>query len=469
MPTILGANSASDAYEITNSLRYNYGDGPRLTKSGTSAGSTTFTFSAWVKLSTLDYYNFIFCSGNQVGLAREQGETKGQFYLNGASGGTYTNSTGHNRDCAAWYHVVVSCNSGTGIIYVNNENRKGSIQIPQLADDLAIGHFYRTEGVGTPQYNYYMDGYISEVHFVDGSALNPTSFAEYDSNGVWIPKDCKDDLTYGSNGFCLEFKQTGTSANSSGIGADTSGNDNHFTPANLAAIDVCTDTPTNNFCTLNGNFRSTLTMVEGGTKVASGADNTTLISTQHSKAGYFECKYGGVALNNGAGFRVGIVSWDDHSGRDADGTTLSYNSTGDLFWVNNTNSAQYRKHTPNTTTNLGTSKWSAPGTSDILGVAWRYDSPNGIWFSINGVWYNGSGSASTTLDTSNPDFSINDKQYIPIIISSLTGGNDCVMNFGQPSFAISSGNSDANGYGNFEYAVPDGFYALCTKNLAQYG
>ena len=56
MPTILGANSASDAYEITNSLRYNYGDGPRLTKSGTSAGSTTFTFSAWVKLSTLDYY-----------------------------------------------------------------------------------------------------------------------------------------------------------------------------------------------------------------------------------------------------------------------------------------------------------------------------------------------------------------------------------------------------------------------------
>ena len=43
------------------------------------------------------------------------------------------------------------------------------------------------------------------------------------------------------------------------------------------------------------------------------------------------------------------------------------------------------------------------------------------------------------------------------------------VNFGNPSFSISSGNADANGYGNFEYAVPSGYYALCTKNLAKYG
>jgi hypothetical protein len=46
---------------------------------------------------------------------------------------------------------------------------------------------------------------------------------------------------------------------------------------------------------------------------------------------------------------------------------------------------------------------------------------------------------------------------------------DVEYNFGSPSFTISSGNSDANGYGNFEYAVPSGYFALCTKNLAQYG
>jgi hypothetical protein len=52
------------------------------------------------------------------------------------------------------------------------------------------------------------------------------------------------------------------------------------------------------------------------------------------------------------------------------------------------------------------------------------------------------------------------------------GGNDgpnYQMNFGNPVHSISSGNADANGYGNFEYAVPSGYYALCTKNIAEYG
>jgi len=43
------------------------------------------------------------------------------------------------------------------------------------------------------------------------------------------------------------------------------------------------------------------------------------------------------------------------------------------------------------------------------------------------------------------------------------------FNFGNPAFTIASGNSDANGYGNFEYAVPSGYYALCSKNLGAYG
>ena len=42
-------------------------------------------------------------------------------------------------------------------------------------------------------------------------------------------------------------------------------------------------------------------------------------------------------------------------------------------------------------------------------------------------------------------------------------------NFGNGINVPSSGNADANGYGNFEYAVPTGFYSLCTKNLAEYG
>ena len=66
--------------------------------------------------------------------------------------------------------------------------------------------------------------------------------------------------------------------------------------------------------------------------------------------------------------------------------------------------------------------------------------------------------------------------YFIAIGDNVSNGNaesvlDATMNFGVPTggFTISSGNADANGYGNFEYAPPSGYYACCTKNLAEYG
>ncbi len=90
---------------------------------------------------------------------------------------------------------------------------------------------------------------MAEFYFVDGQQYDPTDFGETNDNGVWVPK--KPHVSSSTNGFYLEFKQTGTSANASGIGADTSGNGNHYVSNNLAATDVTTDTPTNNFATLN--------------------------------------------------------------------------------------------------------------------------------------------------------------------------------------------------------------------------
>ena len=90
---------------------------------------------------------------------------------------------------------------------------------------------------------------MTEVTFYRWNCKSTTDFGERNDNGVWIPK--KYSGSYGTNGFFLQFKQTGTSQNSSGIGADTSGNDNHFAVTNLAATDVTEDTCTNNFATLN--------------------------------------------------------------------------------------------------------------------------------------------------------------------------------------------------------------------------
>lgn len=454
-----GANTLDTGDFVTNSLRFNNSDSPRLLKSGTVAGSTTFTFSAWVKLALSDTYNFIFCDGNQVGLAKDKAVShNSQFYLNGATGGTYTNSNGYNRDPSAWYHLVVSCNSGTGIIYVNNENRKGSINIPQLGDGLSIGSFYR-EDTNPDQFDYFYDGYMSEVHFVDGSALNPSSFAETDNNGVWVPKDCKDDLTYGSNGFYLQFKETGTSANSSGIGADTSGNDNHFTPTNLAATDITTDTPQNNFCTwnpLDGTDLSDLTFSEGNLKVvnATGVNRGTLAAA--SGKWYWEIKQI-TTVNAGNPIQYGIADVED-----SPPTHSSLNSALIAYSDNALNCA-IKKFDEGTASTITMSEFTSISQNDIINFAFDADTAK-LWVGKNGTW----------LHSGNPAAGSNE-------VASTSAGNfftPCLehagvtytieANFGNPPFS-GTDKSDANGYGSFEYEPPSGFYAWCTKNLAKYG
>jgi hypothetical protein len=87
---------------------------------------------------------------------------------------------------------------------------------------------------------YYFDGYLSEFNFIDGQALDPDNFGEFDEDSeIWKPIAYEG--TYGTNGFYLEFKD------SSALGDDTSGNGNDFTVNNLTSIDQTTDTPTNNF------------------------------------------------------------------------------------------------------------------------------------------------------------------------------------------------------------------------------
>ena len=94
---------------------------------------------------------------------------------------------------------------------------------------------------------------MAETAFVDGQALDATSFGEFDDSGIWKPIDVSG-LTFGTNGFYLEFKESGTGTNASGMGADTSGNDLNFAVNNFTAIDQTTDTCTNNFATWNPLF-----------------------------------------------------------------------------------------------------------------------------------------------------------------------------------------------------------------------
>ena len=473
-----GANTESAAYQIDNSLRFNDGDSPRLNRTtSTATNDDMATLSAWVKRSTNDANQTLigWNSGNSAQAYLRVFNSGNNFQLfnkNASESNTSIITNAKFRDTSAWYHVVVKWDAAQGTdtdrvkLYVNGvEQTLGTSDYPPQNTPLAFNVGSRDIFMACwNNSSEFQDGYVSEFAFIDGQALAPTSFAETDNNGVWIPKEFKNDVTFGNNGFYLEFKETGTSQNSSGIGADTSGNDNHWSVTNLAAIDVTTDTPTNNFATLNPlNIRlgKGLTHSEGNLQVQTGTSSGTLMGASTIaglKSGKWYAEYKPTVVGTNATMRFGIESSDFNA---ADGLC----NVAASAWASNGNKGR------NAT---DTSHGDSYDDDDIIGVA--VDLDNGaIYFSKNGTWQNSSdpesgssktGAAYTDILTILPDggymfafnFSYNNSQQETV-----------QANFGNPIFSISSGNSDGNGYGNFEYAVPSGYYALCTKNLAEFG
>jgi hypothetical protein len=290
------------------------------------------------------------------------------------------------------------------------------------------------------------DGYLAEFHFLDGTTKAYTDFGEFNDNGVWIPKKYTGG-SYGDNGFYLEFKQTGTSADASGIGADTSGEGHHFSVSTVVATDVTTDTPTNNFATLNpliGN--SGITYSEGNLQFSQYYNTASTIAVANGKW-YLEMK---ILNDNTYNPNIGIaqthttlatIDVNDYHGNVTDSYGIS--REGNLF-ANGSN--------------IGSQGFTL-AQNDIVGVALDLDSGTKTI-----KWYkNGSQVATRNLSEtqSNP--------YVFGTYASSSQAGQGSFNFGNPAFSISSGNADANGYGNFEYAPPSGYYAICTKNLAEYG
>jgi hypothetical protein len=469
---IVGGNQATGDF-ITNSLRFNDGDSPSLQFTPSSAGNEkTWTVSFWVKrgVVTTSSAQMIFCSDTNYdeyvfcrfcGTENTGKEDELQVLLTEPNGRQSNVTTSRKfRDPSAWYHIVVRCDTTQSTstnrlrVYVNGSQEtsfRDNSQLNQNDDNInwnsnvpqAIGHQKQASSV-----ERHLDGYLAEFYNIDGTSLGPDSFGETNDNGVWIPKDAKNDLTFGTNGYYLQFKQTGTSANSSGIGADTSGNDHHWTPANLAAIDVTTDTPQNNFATwnpLDPNRDNDLS--EGNTQYVSPTSAREQIrSTFGLTSGkwYWETK---PTTANG-GLSVGVLkenasmTLDDSLGKDAYG--WSYDSDGSSRHSNSSTSSGFDTYTSN----------------DIIGVALDLDNHE-IFFYKNGTAQN-SGNKAFDLDTG--------ETYFAACGSNSNGSTETFqVNFGNAPFSISSSNSDANGHGSFEYAVPSGYFALCTKNLAEYG
>lgn len=462
MPLIIPSNTITGGYEVDNSLRFDDGSSDYLSRTPSSAGNKkTLTISMWVKLSAITTNRHLICEEgggtdkiDEIKISNADVIRIENYNDSGSDYGLVTNQV--FRDVSAWYHIVVSFDSTQATaadrikLYVNGSQVTSfsSSSYPSLNYDFYWNSNTDTIGIGadTRSPTNYFDGYMSEVVLIDGTALDPTSFGEFDEDsGIWKPIDVSG-LTFGTNGFYLPFE------NSAALGQDDSGNGNNFTVNNLTSIDQTTDTPTNNWCTLNPlSTNSNITLSEGNLKAASSftSDNIPSYGTIGVTTGkwYWEVKLSAATFNTGAGL-AGVLG----------GTNIDF-STGYRaglagIQIATTTNGTIQNDNVNTSNYFG----GAISNGDILGVA--LDATNKqLKFNLNG------GSFGSDLN-----FNASYTLFIPATDVRASSGTPAVeFNFGNPSFTISSGNSDGNNFGNFEYAVPSGYYALCTKNLAEYG
>ena len=478
--TILPANTLSGGYDVDNSLRFNDGSTDYLSKTftGTQTNNKKATISCWWKRSSIGdtginggeqtIISWNTGQGNRSFLRSDGGSDQLYLGIVNNAGDYKLQITPVQRDISAWYHIVAhvdttqSTASNRMKIYINGvevTDFDSTNYIPQDNTDIGFGEAEACEiGRDVKDSNTPLDGYLAEMVFIDGQALDPTSFGEFDSDsGIWKPIDVSG-LTFGTNGFYLEFKESGTGTNASGMGADTSGNTNHFAVNNLTAVDQSIDTCTNNFATLNSleNFYPAATISEGNLKaVTVTAKYTFLRSTIGVSSGkwYMEVKCTAQSGSTNK-WTFGIT---DHA---STGTQNYIGQNSNSYgWRGNANEIFYN----GTSADYGS---GAMATGNIIGIALDLDN-NKMYFSINGTFKNSGDPAGNSNG-----FSINAPNgFYHFAFGDIDGDQNFTYetNFGSPSFAISSGNTDGNGYGNFEYAVPSGYYSLNSKNLAEYG
>ena len=465
--------------KIDQSLRYNYADSPYLSRTADSGNRRTFTFSSWFKRSSFNNTNSIFgatLNGSNFFALRFRDTDDpdgGKLQIANYSGSFDMDLRTSQvfRDSTNWYHIVVavdttqSTSSDRVKLYVNGSQVTSfsteTYPSQNFETRVSNGH---TETVGAEATSYsYIDGYLAEVNFIDGTALAPSSFGET-KNGVWIPKAISG-LTYGTNGYRLTF------ADSSALGDDTSGNGNDFTSSGLASTDVVPDSPTNNFCTFNLLDPTNMTLAEGNleTDKASNASNDGVNGTFLLTSGkwYFEFKPKYFSSGSGAFANVGVRN-PSGSAKDALGSGNATNAT--VLYLFDGNVQDFNSDTTYFPTGGSGHTYGATGAEYIYGVA--LDMDNGkIWFSINGTYPN-SGNPATGANEARDDINTNHPDGVFPAISSYNVA--IIANFGQnPSFNGDVGNSghtagtesDSNGIGLFKYAPPTGFLAVCSSNL----
>ena len=460
--TGLAKTSAGD-FTIDYSCRFN-GTTSYFSRTPASAGNLkTYTCSVWVKRGNVTGYEYMFSAydagASQIAVLSFDINEYLHWHLGGASNYRFY-TTPQYRDPSAWYHIVFSCDTSTAggrattdmqRIYVNNVlvTDKGSTVDP-VADyeGLFNDDTLHTIGRNAGASDAFVTGTMAEIHFIDGTALTPSSFGETGDYGEWKPIEVTG-LTYGTNGYYLDF------ADSAALGNDVSGNNNDWTANNIDASDQMLDTPTNNFCTLNPlrNYSAMGTndgISEGNLKVSDTTNWINRGATFGVSSGkwYWEI----FCETCDANAAIGIV--DTSTGGYTNNSSAIKDSPNDGYGY----CADGRKKGTGV---AYTSYGDSYTTDDIISVALDMDAGT-IKFYKN----------DTVQDSGTAAFTGITGTYEAWVEEGTSGGSphsDFIFNFGQDSsFAgtkTAQGNQDGNSIGDFYYTPPTDFLALCTANL----
>jgi len=447
--------------QVSRSLRFNSADSAYLSRTpGSASNRKTWTWSCWIKGSAPTSTMFSASNGSAGALYSRFGGNGGGIdvgqFNTVADFSLYTNAV--TRDFSAWYHIVIAVDTAQATstnrvrIYINAVEQTSLVgTYPTLNQDTfinstnahAVGRF---ENVGQ-----YLNGYMTEINFIDGQQLTPSAFGETDTNtGVWKPKIYTG--TYGTNGFELSFADNSNNTAAT-LGKDTSGNGNNWTPNNFsvatgAGNDSLVDTPTaygtdtgiggsvrGNYCTLNP-LDEPSTYAAVGTPVNGNLDFS--VSNDAAMGATF-------AVSSGKWYwEMTVVSGHTAGANTAWAAIASStpSSVNKLPYQSGSGGRSYATTGLKFNENTSSSYGNTYTNGDVIGCALDLDNGKVYW-SKNGTFQ----ASGDPVAGTNAAFTGLTGTWLPVASSNapLTS-----FNFGQRAFA---------------YTAPSGFKALVTTNL----
>ena len=456
LPHVITDDSALGGAEIERSLRF---ESAYLNRSPSGDGNRrTFTLSVWIKRSDIGEHYILDAfqdDSNRTRIGIEAGN--GMQVTNRVSGSTTQLSSSQKlRDCNGWYHLVVAIDTTQATssnrikYYVNgvlDTNVTGTY--PSQNDVTFVNHSGDNHTIGVGQdsggLEQYFEGYMAEMHLIDGLQLDASYFGYTDDQtGTWRPKRYTYG-NYGTHGFHLDFSDNSSAAS---LGIDKSPNGNDYTAQSLSVSagtdsDSFIDTPTNNFPILSKLYGPVNTTFGEGNLLMRGGDNFAASTFLLPKSGKWYAEF--VKYNNGAAQSISVTrantAQTNYAGYLGLADNVEYVSNGEV----------------GNRTRGSSSPADAPTWTDEAGVvvAVAVDMDNGaVYFSKNNTYINSgvptSGSAKTGAIAT--DLLTDNGGDHLIAVHGYNGSNSYGMyaNFGQRPFT---------------YTPPAGYKSLCAKNI----